>query len=323
MKILLHLSLLIILLFSIDCHREEDEEIPVSLELRTCTGGNFDTTGLFFIGDETDGLNIQISNDININHNEIELYDFSTHIIYLKHDFRIIWRDTFSIRANFEEIYKGVTHPSYLNFLDFGPIIYVQPRLYCDDMICIDFCGLYDTAGNLTPDPRNDPRIIDALIKNDQYHIGLKGIIDTIVVINRIGDKSQVELSFTIVNDDNLNYYILDPYKMGIGLFHYFTNGLFLIYNVDNRHFSYSYKGEHETPTPWNLQSKNWLSVLEKGKSITFSLLLDEFDNVPQGQYKASFMFPGFHYVHKEDREQEHGRIWLGELMLSREITIK
>ena len=31
-----------------------------------------------------------------------------------------------------------------------------------------------------------------------------------------------------LYNPDTLDYYYLDPDKMGIGLFHYFTNGLYL-----------------------------------------------------------------------------------------------
>ncbi len=319
------LSVITILLSSLCCQKDGSNGMTDCVNLPRCDGGMADSMNLqTCYGEITDGLNIQIGTDYIINHNEIEYYDFSTHSIYLKHDCYLPGDSilTFNVIANREEIYSGIIYPTFSSKAFPGPVIRVSPGIYCNDMICLSFNGVYDILGNSNPDPRNDARIISTLKKYGQYHEGLKGIIDTVTVKKRRGDKSKIELIFTIVNEDNLNYYILDPDKMGTGLFHYFTNGLYL-HDIDSLSHLYSYKGERISPSPWDLQCKNWLNLLEHGKSITFCMILNEFDNVPSGQYKATFMYPGFRRICKEDRDQEHGRIWMGNIRISKNVTVK
>lgn len=94
-----------LLLFSISCDKK-----PISPEI--------EEDNLNFL---TDGLCIQFGASIIINHEEIDYYDFSTHMIYLKepHEFlqeKNNWdmaNTSFSVYANKEKVYTGTLYPGY------------------------------------------------------------------------------------------------------------------------------------------------------------------------------------------------------------------
>ncbi len=107
---------------------------------------------------------------------------------------------------------------------------------------------------------------------------------------------------------------------MGVGLFHYFTNGLYII--DTNHENTYTHKVESIHPNPSDPCSNEWFSLIMSGESKLISITYDNFDIVPSGQYNASFNFPGLGYgqLKKEDLVKENGRIWLGKLCLSKSI---
>ncbi len=279
----------------------------------------------------SDGFYIYVNDKPLITPYDIDYYDHSTHMIYLKQDhplntnpenYSSVSGVQFTVKALNEDIYTGIIRPSYSCSLSAGPTIEIMPSFHSSDIIAIGMIFFCDSLGkHCTEDPRNDPRIIEALKKYDQYHEGLHCCINTIKVKSRSGDRAQLEFTFTIYNVDDFNYYILDPDKMGIGVFHYFTNGLF-ISDKENR-ITYSYQGEHVQPDPWNSWQTKWLTRLKSGDKITFRLLLDEYDYIPPGTYQASFAYPGLSHVDKEERIRNNGRIWLGGIRASKEIIIE
>ncbi len=292
--------LLMVSFFIISCEENETDQIAGSL----------------------DGFSI-ISNDkVVLHHNDIHYYDYSTHLIYLKknNSFLQSLNETadFSVYADGVEIYSGQTLPGYSSFLPFGAVIRSQPSFYKDYIISIDFIQFRDSLGNVDPDLRKDPRIIEALKKYNQYHSGLD--CDMVSVQYTSPDKLTIALQLS--NNDTFNYYYLDPDKMGSNLFHYFTNGL-IIWNFKNKK-SFTNHIVHAKPEPWNSWDSDWLSLIKSNESKIITITYDSFDDIPSGQYEAFFEFPGLSYqIDKEDIARRDGRIWLGKLDVKKEITIE
>jgi len=266
----------------------------------------------------TDGFCIKINDDHIINHYDIEYYDFSTHIVYLKSSdtiFNQLYHEkVFTVYADFKEIYRGSTQSLVSCSMVFGPTINF---FYPDFVISIGNNFIYDSTGQAPPDPREDDRIIAALNRYNQFHPGLKCSIDTIIP-SPVG----LLLRISVVNHDSFNYYILSPDNTGLGLFHYFTNGLFI--TDDIRHVSYQHHIETFQPEPYDSWDKEWFCLIKSNEKKSFTLFYNRFDNIPPGQYNAHFRFPGLHYQikNKEDLTGENGRIWLGEIDARRIVSI-
>lgn len=281
----------------------------------SCENDNLD-----LVIDSIKGFCIKIADSTVLNYSEIDFYDFSTHLIYLKSSNSFLNntnRGTFTVFVDNIEIYSGQIYPMYSSYLPTGPIIRCAPSFYGDYIIPIGFNQIIDSMGNATADPREDIRIIKVLQKYNQYHEGLK--CEIISIQNLTSDSIKIELRLS--NDDSSNLYYLDPNKMGMKLFHYFTNGLIL---RDSTNKSYSHNITPTQPDPWDTWEKDWLSILNSKESKMVSIIYDNFDIVTPGQYNAFFNFPGLGYqVEKEDLQQDNGRIWLGELYLTKKIIFE
>ena len=133
-------------------------------------------------------------------------------------------------------------------------------------------------------------------------------------------EHGQLLLELELRNEDSFDYLYLDPDKMSLPIFHYFTNGLFL---KNSSRESFTHQSEILYPDPWDSWDPDWLSVIESGETVSLSIEYLEFDEFPPGDYTASFRFPGLSgQVEKDDLVQAGGRIWLGELDLSVSLTI-
>lgn len=270
----------------------------------------------------TDGLCIVSNDEVVLNHNDFEYYDYSTHLIYLKNNKSfaddIEGIEGFIVYANGDEIYSGQTFPGYSSFLPSGPVIATHPSFYSDNIVSIGFILKLDTLGNFLPDPREDERIVDALKKYNQFHAGLSCEIKSVQYLS----TNNVKVELLLKNNDSFNYYYLDPEKTGIGLFHYFTNGL--IIRDFNTHKSYTHKIETISADPWNTWKKDWLSIINGNESKIVTIIYNNFEDVPKGNYKATFEFPGLSFqVGKNDIKQNNGQIWLGKLNMMKEIAIE
>ncbi|GAB2785810.1 hypothetical protein GCM10027275_32750 [Rhabdobacter roseus] len=254
---------------------------------------------------------------------DVEFYDFSSHLVYLKND-RTVLKEAdqgqFAVYARGREIYAGTILSGYSSYLPKGPVIYTKPTFYNEYLLSIDFINPNDFIGPNVPgtsDPRSDPRIMDALRQAGQYRQGLA----CEVVSVQVAGSGKVTLELRLTNRDEEDLYHLDPDKMGTALFHYFTNGL-------------SFRGTHqkpythhlavEKPEPWNGWKREWLSVLKSKESRLITLTYDAFDAVPAGKYNADFTFPGLTYqVAKKDVWQgKSSRIWLGKTRAQKDVEV-
>ncbi len=287
----------LIFLFMVSCERDE---FPVS----------------------GDGISMSVGDKVVLTAEDIDYYDLSTHFIYLKKDNTFLsqelYRDSFQIYANGEKIYSGVFHSWLMSTMPLGAAIYSPGLFYGDYLVPIVFGSYIDMDGKIVPqsDPRSDPRIIEALKSHNQLHEGLKCEIRSVELS---GNRVKMELQLS--NNDSFNYYYLDPGKMGLGLFHYFTNGLSLWSPAQKKSFENNIK--HIQPDSYDSWEMSWLSLIKSHEQKTIQINYDNFDPLTSGEYKLHFRYPGLAHVEKADLVQRNGRIWLGDLDLSRDIQIR
>lgn len=271
-----------------------------------------------------EGISMKIGKQVVLTSDEIDYYDLSTHFIYLKGSNSFLKdvqpRDSFQIFAAGEKIYSGVFHSMYMSSLPLGPSIDTPVIFYEEYVIPVTFSYYYDANGKQNPpvDPRKDPRILQALKLRGQLHEGLKCEIRSLQAIQ---GSSKVSLELELTNNDSFDYYHLDPDKMGMGLFHYFTNGLSFWSATQMKR--YENHVQHIQPQPWDSWDISWLSLIRSGQKKTIWIHYTNFDPVPKGQYKLHFSFPGLGHVEKSQLVQRNGRIWLGNLDLSQDFQIR
>jgi hypothetical protein len=301
MRTINKLIFLIIVVLSVSCEKNDKEPFP----------------------NIKDGFGIVINDSIVYNYNQIDFYDFSSHLVYLKdgNTFSYSKEGTFKVFANKTEIYSGKIITMVSGTIGDSPVIECAPSFFGDYIIPISFYQITDSTGKLlNNDPRGDSRIIVALKKYNQYFKGLSCTIDTINFIS----NTNATVSLVLTNNDNVNYYYLDPEKMGNNLFHYFTNGL---YTFDNNNYGFNYffnKDSVESPKPYiSSWDKNWLSLLKSKESTKITISYNNFKPLSKGTYNMFFDFPGLSWVEKKTLQQENGRIWLGNLHMEKKITIK
>ena len=252
---------------------------------------------------------------IEYNASDIELYDSSTHIFYLKTnhpEFDNESGSNFSVWAYGEEVYSGVFWPMFSSSLPEGP--YISSMSFCPDFtIRIEHISI----DNEPSDPRNDPKLISALEELNLLHSGLSIDINNIDI-----NENQLNFEFTVTNNDESDLLILDLNKTGHDLFHYFTNGLYI--RTMSHEEVFSCQIEPQIPSPWDSWSPEWLSEIKSGKSKQFTINYSINSSVPPGEYYALFEFPGLtHGLTKEQLYLNDSRIWVGDISISKEITIQ
>jgi len=272
----------------------------------------------------TAGFCITFGDSIVINHEDIDYYDYSTHIVYLKEP-HPIFKDPFNLElANMpfstyafkEKIYTGIIFPAWASSIPSGTFVQ-WPSFLPEYLIQIEYMS---PPGNLQPDtfadPREDQRIVEALQEYEQYHPGLSlEIVDV-----HLTTTDRVSFTYTLTNEDSFDYYVLSPEKMGTGLFHYFTNGLYL-YNQETGWLQHQVPVQ--TPEPWDRWKTEWLDRIDHQSSRTYYIEYEKFDQVPAGTYSLNFSFNGLSHVEKEEREHNGALIWMGQLRISDEIKIE
>jgi hypothetical protein len=271
----------------------------------------------------------------------IDYYVASTHTFFLKGDLPYLEKDdpgrSFSVFVDNKEIYNCSFHSMISSYRPSG--FYVMSSFYPKNILSIVFSSFSNGETNIITDLRNDPKIIEALKKYDQYHDGMSFEIQSVT-------KSKADVTMTnglhnsdttgmsgkkkwkwimtgeLYNPDTFDYYYLDPDKMEMGLFHYFTNGLSFYCN--NLYKSYSSNVSPTQPDPWNSWDMKWMSLIKSGERKKISLTYDTFEEIPSGSYKAYFSFPGLSMQLKQDDiHQADGRIWMGELFVTKDITVE
>lgn len=242
---------------------------------------------------------------------DIEYYDFSTHIVYLKENNKLEGDydklQGARIMVDSTEIYPLKIHELYMSSFPSGPHINRLIDNFGDFAFRISNNNSPSGSSSGFHDPRSDPRIIAVLKKHNKYRAGLSLETES---MTRQGNE--VRLRIKLRNLDNQSYYHLDPNKMGVNLFHYFTNGL-VFFDAQVPGYQ-SNKIPTEQPESFNHWSLDWMSVIKGKESKTFNFTYP-FENVPTGRdlrFFYNFPSPERSITQRSDLIQGNGRIWLG-----------
>jgi hypothetical protein len=255
----------------------------------------------------------KINDDHEYKYSDIEMYDSSAHILYFKNEhpeFRSIEKGTFTFLDEGETVYTGYIWPSYSSLGPKSPFI---------------MAPLHTNAYTLTiqswvpaeSDVRNNPRIMSVFSRYNLLHNGLSvtsGSVET-------GGAGQLVFHFTVKNFDKSDLRIIDINKTGPNLFHYFTNGLYIYDSEDNEVFTSTINVQQADP--WDSWSDNWLSTIKTGESKDFTITYPLNKTIGPGDYRISFMFPGFSYqISRDQLYQGDSRIWMGSVSFRKHIAI-
>jgi hypothetical protein len=255
----------------------------------------------------------KIGTSLSYKYSDLDLYDSSTHILYFKtnhSEFDKNSSSTFGFLINSDSIYKGDFWPSFRSDLPTRPYISTWPFWLQDYALWIE------NRENNKPDLRNAPSIIQSFKNRNLLHSGLMVSVNSIVCYN-----SQVTFSFTVTNKDPEPLLILDPDRMGVNLFHYYTNGL-VFRNSINSSITYV-KFPAQAPSPWNGWKIDWLSKINPDESKTFLFNYPVTSPLSTGEYTVSFEYPGLTFqVIKDQLIQNETRIWLGDIRISKKIVV-
>lgn len=246
-------------------------------------------------------------------YSDLELYDSSTHILYFKAnhpEFDKNSSSNFKVIINSDTIYTGDFWPSFRSDSPTRPYISTMPFWLQYNAFWIE------NKDMVKPDLRNASSIIQALKDRNLLHSGLLVLINSIQITN-----TQATFSFSVTNKDQTALYILDPDKMGLNLFHYFTNGLVFRKSANSQPFYV--KVPYQAPSPYSSWKIEWLSKLNSNEIKTFIFNYPLDSPINSGEYNVTFNFPGFLYqINKDQLNQDNARVWLGEIKASIKIVV-
>lgn len=247
---------------------------------------------------------LEFSDGSEITENDILFYDSSTHFLFLKKDLEFNQSISgFSVLVDNDTIYTGIMHSCMLSTPPLSPFYITDCFHYGNGILEI---GFYADSIDL----RNDQRIINALKNGNLLRNGLSCSIDSIKV-NSFDNFSEVTCKIIITNNDKINYYILDPSKMGELDFNYYTGGL-SFQNIDTKVSSFL-RWSISNPDFGNL-TMNDFSVLLSNSEVSYTFKSSDYYKMDNGFYNAIFRFCGTkHNTNEFDLEQDNGRIWVGD----------
>ncbi len=289
------------------------------------------TFGFYRLKDHS--LTISKIKDIDINQLELEetpwlkasdisFYDCSSHCIYLnksKSDV-FIKEDTFSMNdqpfvvvAMNRRCYTGSFHSGASSLAPTKPYIdEIGIQFYPEDVLHISR-GWSDNA-----DARNSSFVKYDLTSKNKLHEGLLlQLLDVKILSN--SDTATVQYTYSLINKDTDDLYVLDPDRMGSSLFHYFTNGIDF---TGNGHIYYSEYKKTEQPEPFDSWASEWFTKIKSGSAIKRTVTLKGYPHITEGTYVCSFGFSAPPRIDKSSRTLPDGRYWLGELDSENEINI-
>ena len=270
----------------------------------------------------TDGFCLIKDSRVVLNHYDIDYYDYSAHLIYLKDpgafEEKFQTMGPASVYADSTRIYDLSLVSLAASYIPQGPVIWFPFWFYTDDIIHIDQAWESLTILADGPDPREDPRIVEALKKYDQFRHGIQFEIVSV----EYNSPEDVVLELDMWNEDAVNYYYWDPEKIGMAQYHYVTLGLSLHDTADGTR--YHHQVEPVSSESWYSTDLDYMSLLMSDSTVRLTIAYDHFDTVPPGNYIALFEFaaPTFK-IERDDLEQADGRIWLGEQYLSGEVVVE
>lgn len=255
-----------------------------------------------------------------VSQGNIQMYDTSVNIIYLNESISIpdmvsVFGKPFVVATDTFRQYIGVLWPMFSSGVYSGPVIDVAPKFYSNDVVKLSMGRARPPA----PDPRLNDTIIQILKDYNVFHSGISFSIDSVAILENDSVKNECAITFTIkvVNNDELNFYVFDPTKMG-DVFYWYHNSLGL-----TKDYKTYYSRNGGVKPDDDVDKLSWFTKIESKDSVLWTLEKKGYPYIPPGDYECSFTYSGFNTSSKSFREQPDGRIWMGKLGAKYSITIK
>ncbi len=329
MKYRLYYSLLLLLIITVRCSKDEipivEKKYDFAIYLLQDQELKIDDilTKALADQDSVELSKIEIQEHPWLTNDDIDFYDFSSHLIYLKQDkskflpervdlgFPVSWWDKpFVVLANGQKRYVGIFSSSLSS--DKWPVPEINDGFnylsYPNDLIYIQWSWF--PAADLN-DSRHDHIVKQALIKANILHEGIKVTLNKILFTEN-SDTATVEYTYTIVNNDILNLYVFDPDKMGNKLFHFYNNGPSILKSDETSTRESNFKVV-EIPNPSDYYNPDWFIKINSGDSITRTVNLKGYSFFPAGIYYCELFFQGARKIPKDQRVLPDGRYWIGQ----------
>lgn len=271
--------------------------------------------------DSTALSKIEIQDRAWLTDDDIDFYDFSSHLIYLKKDksnflpdevnlgFPSSWWDRpFVVVANGQKRYVGIFAAGLSDYK--WPVPEINDmnnyHFYPNDLLYIQWVWFPSEDLN---DSRQDPSVKEALRNANKLHDGIKVTLNKILIIDN-SDTATVKYTYTIKNNDIDNLYVLDPDKMGVNLFNLYCNGPSILRSGETSTRESIYKSYDASQPKW---SRDWFVRINSKDSITRIVTLKGYEHFPPGIYYSELYFMGVKKIPKDQRELSDGRYWMGQ----------
>jgi hypothetical protein len=264
-------------------------------------------------------LLISFSNGIVLDRDDIVFYDSADCVFLLKDTISFDYitgplgmqRVNFSVSLDKDTIYTGFVYPGDGNMSSPGTYLacYEPYHVFNSNILDVEY-SIIPTPGDF--DPRNDERIVSFCKKNGLLRHGITVTLDS-VRLSAENDSCLIT-TITIMNHDNINYYLPDPEKMGSVHFSFFLGGLFLSVGGAYYHPSIDYNIRNL----YKHQMRH-LSILDANSKITHTYTAHYPVPFEKGLYRGRFRFGVFRSLTTVDipLEQDDGWVWVGDKIIS------
>jgi hypothetical protein len=272
------------------------------------------------------GLNIKIGNQYIFSSDDIDYYDNSSHFFYLKRtpdkeNLNKLNNSKYWILSDGEVIYEGTFIGQ-----DGDPCAGDSALEYINFVLRLGSKYSSTTFSSAIPDPRLEKNFTDELKKQGKFRYGLECKIDSMIM----NSSGVIRIYYNLKNQDDVNYYMLDPQKIPADNIYTLYWELMLIpqepevYNYPDRTETIYTFNTHPAPLysdvmykhGWN---KEWLTLIKNGETKNFTkdfYLLK--DSIPTEEFWTHIMIPGSgdEFAEPNEIQLNDGRIWLGTLEL-------
>lgn len=256
-----------------------------------------------------------------LNSKDIEYYDGSSHCIYLKSNktylfpnweldahnrfpeewtnkpFVIVSKKTRCCIGYFSNMTSRICRAPVISDI-------INNIIYPQDVLFIDW------PWSFRENPLDSGLLKEILQEAELFRGGIDIYFDTLSTVLSIenADTSLVEYTFTIINNDFEDLYILDPDKTGGEVFNFYNKGPVFL-NLETREL-YEPISIEKPEDSWTY---DWYTKLESGQSIQRTVSINGYPYFPSGEYMFEFSYYSTIIdMEKEVRELDDGRIWLG-----------
>lgn len=273
----------------------------------------------------TDGINILIGNHYLIESGNISYYDLSSHQFYLNNSVRSqldnIKCTKYWILNDGEVIFEGMfnNHSLCCNLYADSLLVLADKDMATFTLKLVRPQCWFINSPQL-PDLRNEQQFVEVLKQKGKLKYGISTRIERVLQKS----DSVLNIHFSVTNNDDLNYYILNPNILtGNGLYDDAWQIVFYDKSINN-----FWRSIHENSSIYCYNSQydiNQLMLLKAGETFSYQKEYSFKRAFSPGSYLIYHKYPGLGVEFKNDIEEtilDDGRIWLGNNERISEVEI-